>query len=500
MRKKTASSARSDGWDLVSNLRIRLKHLSNGLLPDEQAVLEQIMQIDLEALERAFQKERELQPTEQFYNVVSQEMTRHPEAADWVLQNYSGRLTSRNRSVVRASRAWLSFKKASKLKSSLKIEHTIKEDKGESSSNKTDSCRYYGEEYKLNYEKIIKSASIKPTLLDDTTFKFLSSWEFDIVAFAEKPEVAGMPILVLGHFIIIQSGLDELLKLNMDRVDKWLRSIEMSYQDQPYHNNLHGADVMCTMFYWYSSELFKANMSSLDMLSSIMAALAHDVGHDGVTNEFHINVWSSFAQRYNNVAPLENHHAALSIQLLSEDENNWLKSFEIADRFYIRSLFLRLILSTQSQQHQVHLENVKDVVERLALEKNEKLLMFDESNWNNERIFVLEAGLHFADLSNPAKPLLIAMDWAERIVKEFFAQGDRERELGIPVSPMCDRVKSDMEIGQSGFIKFVVLPSYQLWVKLIPEFESIITNLKGNLSFWENKKNSGVLRNSLYIQ
>jgi len=66
----------------VSNLRIRLQHLSNGLLPDEQAELEQIMQIDLEALERAFQKERELQPTEQFYNVVSQEMTRHPEAAD----------------------------------------------------------------------------------------------------------------------------------------------------------------------------------------------------------------------------------------------------------------------------------------------------------------------------------------------------------------------------------------------------------------------------------
>jgi len=102
-------------------------------------------------------------------------------------------------------------------------------------------------------------------------------------------------------------------------------------------------------------------------------------------------------------------------------------------------------------------------------------------------------------LSNPAKPLSIATRWAERIVQEFFAQGDRERELGIPVSPMCDRVKSDMEIGQSGFIKFVVLPSFQLWVKLIPEFESIITNLNRNLAFWENKTNRGVLRNSVYV-
>lgn len=189
-----------------------------------------------------------------------------------------------------------------------------------------------------------------------------------------------MPILVLGHSIIVQSGLDKLLKLDMDRLDNWLISVENLYQDQPYHNHMHGADVMCSMFYWYSSELFKTNMSSLDMLSSIMAAAAHDVGHDGVTNEFHVNVWSTLAQRYNNVAPLENHHAALSIQLLGEDENNWLKSFEIADRFYIRSLFLRLILSTQSQQHQVHLQNVKDVIGRLAREDDKHLLLSDQSN------------------------------------------------------------------------------------------------------------------------
>jgi len=53
-----------------------------------------------------------------------------------------------------------------------------------------------------------------------------------------------------------------------------------------------------------------------------------------------------------------------------------------------------------------------------------------------------------------------------------------------------------MEIGQSGFIKFVVLPSYKVWVKLIPEFAATITHLKENLEFWENKGNSGVLRNS----
>merc|ERR1719320_1026236 len=196
----------------------------------------------------------------------------------------------------------------------------------------------------------------RPMILDDTSFKFDSCWEFDVLAFSEKPEVGGMPLLVLGHFIIIQSGLKDDLKLDMDRVDNWLRSVEMEYNDLPYHNHLHGADVMCSMYHWWTSEFFEENMSSLDLLASIMAAAAHDVGHDGVTNEFHTNVWSEMAQQFNNVSPLENYHANLSTKLLSKDECDWLKSLKIADRHYVRTLMLRLVLATESQQHQEHLE------------------------------------------------------------------------------------------------------------------------------------------------
>jgi len=47
--------------------------------------------------------------------------------------------------------------------------------------------------------------------------------------------------------------------------------------------------------------------------------------------------------------------------------------------------------------------------------------------------------LHCADLSNPAKPMHIYREWVNRVMEEFFRQGDRERELGVDVSPMCDR-------------------------------------------------------------
>jgi len=47
--------------------------------------------------------------------------------------------------------------------------------------------------------------------------------------------------------------------------------------------------------------------------------------------------------------------------------------------------------------------------------------------------------IHCADLSNPMKPLNLYRQWTDRIMQEFFEQGDIERELGLDISPMCDR-------------------------------------------------------------
>lgn len=61
---------------------------------------------------------------------------------------------------------------------------------------------------------------------------------------------------------------------------------------------------------------------------------------------------------------------------------------------------------------------------------------------------VLQSLVHCADLSNPAKPLPLYRQWTERIMAEFFQQGDRERESGLDISPMCDKHTASMEKSQ----------------------------------------------------
>jgi len=70
----------------------------------------------------------------------------------------------------------------------------------------------------------------------------------------------------------------------------------------------------------------------------------------------------------------------------------------------------------------------------------------------------MELVLHCSDISNPFKPFNICAKWADLVVEEFCLQGDKEKALGVEVSPMCDRDQINLCNMQMGFIEFVVAP------------------------------------------
>ncbi|CAG2163870.1 unnamed protein product [Oppiella nova] len=60
-----------------------------------------------------------------------------------------------------------------------------------------------------------------------------------------------------------------------------------------------------------------------------------------------------------------------------------------------------------------------------------------QSNWFHK--IIITAFQFYASTRNPSKSFNLHYKWTKLLMEEFFRQGDMEKELGLPYSPLCDR-------------------------------------------------------------
>ena len=101
----------------------------------------------------------------------------------------------------------------------------------------------------------------------------------------------------------------------------------------------------------------------------------------------------------------------------------------------------------------------------------------------DDRALMFSIVIKCADINHPAKSTPIHTAWSDLVMKEFFAQGDREKELGLPVSMFMDRETTNVPKCQAGFINFMVAPLWKAWNSWSPVPEAL-DNLEENARFW----------------
>jgi hypothetical protein len=77
----------------------------------------------------------------------------------------------------------------------------------------------------------------------------------------------------------------------------------------------------------------------------------------------------------------------------------------------------------------------------------------------------------------------VGKQWAVRVTTEFFVQGAKELELGLPLTPMCDSTKTRVS-SQIGFSKFVARAAFSALVRIFPSLSVVISNLDENDKIW----------------
>eukprot|EP00049_Salpingoeca_infusionum_P018482 m.357411 g.357411 ORF g.357411 m.357411 type:complete len:605 (-) comp17822_c0_seq1:2045-3859(-) len=294
------------------------------------------------------------------------------------------------------------------------------------------------------------------------------SWSFDV--FRLQTITEDRPLVAICHYVAEQWDLYESLGLDVNTCLRFFTKLEDGYGRFPtpiYHNNLHGADVVQATFHLLSDERIHPIFSKLHLFSALVAAAGHDVGHPGYNNQFLMATNDSLALLYNDHSVLENHHCALTFKALREPGCDILATFNTDQKLNFRSEVVNMILNTDMAKHFHNVAEVRSFVEkRMAMVGKNNVVNLDSLSIKDISV-ILYTAIHCADLSAQTRTWDISQRWAERILSEFFSQGDREKELKLPVGPLNDRTKVKPAKAQIGFLDFIVIPLWEAWGMLL---------------------------------
>ena len=123
------------------------------------------------------------------------------------------------------------------------------------------------------------------------------NWNIDFFTLASRCEQS--LIILIGSYCLKVYNVVESFQISEEKIKNFFTKLEKNYKRNPYHNSTHSVDVLNSYLYILNNSFISKSLTDLDMLSCIISALAHDVGHPGFTNRFLINFQDKLALQCN---------------------------------------------------------------------------------------------------------------------------------------------------------------------------------------------------------
>mmetsp|Transcript_39068 Transcript_39068/g.47004 ORF Transcript_39068/g.47004 Transcript_39068/m.47004 type:complete len:1389 (-) Transcript_39068:157-4323(-) len=301
-------------------------------------------------------------------------------------------------------------------------------------------------------------------------------WDFDV--FLQNEEE--LTSYAVGVFDTL--GLFTRFSISTATFISFLNEIKSGYSTTtPYHSSYHAFDVMHVCYLLITQCQADDYLESFNVLSILVAALAHDLGHDGFNNTFHDTTGSDIAVTYNGISVMENYSGACLFKILRKKENDVFSRLNQLEKKKMRQRLIDMILDTDAKNHFTLTTRFKYGLEMKQLSRG----------------LLSSTILHVADVSNPARPGALARKWAYAVQEEFFLQGDKEKELNIPVSPFMDRDIENLPRMQGAFIDAIVSPLFHLLSEFLPSVKKhFLKELHINRAFWNNMDRKNLIKRS----
>lgn len=255
-------------------------------------------------------------------------------------------------------------------------------------------------------------------------------FDFNVWEYSEDELVALANLLVYSFA--------EELKIDPLTINALNEKIEKKYLSLPYHNFRHALDVTQFVYEILQKKSIGNLLDPRQKFLLILAALSHDIGHNGKDNEYQSKHHTSIFQKYGANSPMEKYHLDTTLDILREFDKEIFANLPEENIPSLLQLISDWILSTDISKHDYWMEEIRKCDELTPLITG---------------VMILKA----ADLSQFIRSGDVKKIWEERICEERYLQLKED-------TPDLNHEKFQEEFlqTQAAFFDSVVRPLYEL--------------------------------------
>jgi len=336
---------------------------------------------------------------------------------------------------------------------------------------------------------IVPSMRLEDFGVSQETFQ---SWHFNAITLTKTQRIS-LACITMSSMHDLDSAIT-IGNAQPASFKNFVTAVEKEYLPVPFHSFAHAIDVLHGVSRLINLLNAETYLTDLEQYVLLVAAIAHDLGHPGVNNGFLSEVGHELALQYNDRSPLENMHCAKLYTLVANPDMDVFNKLSKEQYKEARKVCIEVILHTDMMGHGAMVKDLQmtyQMNQEVFGAKSDTVGMnglncaeVDVFTQAETKMLILECLLHSADVSNPCRGWDTSYAWAMLCLEEFFAQGDQEKMLGIPVQFLNDRDKLNRPNSQIGFIEFMIAPFYAAQIRLWPQLWELGENLGSNLSTW----------------
>eukprot|EP00924_Labyrinthula_sp_SR-Ha-C_P012806 snap_masked-scaffold_93-processed-gene-0.26-mRNA-1 protein AED:1.00 eAED:1.00 QI:0/0/0/0/1/1/2/0/549 len=390
----------------------------------------------------------------------------------------------------------------------VEIDKHIKPKKNKSAPPKatTDNENKNADEHMLQLHIDFKSSRnrIHPPLiyLDQGTLSLLKknkdnsrgSDASTVVEIPDKPRVysLGLNFFSLGVYEIIDYTQEIIYQLSLCQPEQQknlgnlVETIILNYNNSnPYHNHTHGFAV------FHMASLIFSACPDFKHLYTKDQALRHDVGHPGYSNKVEVEYKSVLAIQTNNKAVLETYHAAKLISFLRNSSCDIFGHLDPMEKLDQWKFITKLIISTDGSLYDKHHKTVEECKTIYQVFGKGHAQLSDQEQDRKRIARFSNAVLHACDLSAQLSDLDVAVEWGNRVAKEFQNEAhfyiDDDHKVPNHMLKYSNQLETKAFYSeQIWFVKKLVMPIWKPLIKnFFPELVILKFSLEKNLNFYE---------------